>query len=125
MIACGATLARGRTHADATLGVAHTGPGGVSRELYTSVVDDEAVSVPEGSTILAACNAAGRLALGINMTISCLQPASGGVLHAEAVEAARSRKTATCTVRVTDDRQRLVALFQGTAYIKNTSFPEP
>ncbi len=44
----GATLARGRTHADATLVVAHTGPGGVSRELYKSVVDDEAVSVFQG-----------------------------------------------------------------------------
>ena len=75
------------------------------------------------TTFFAACNAAGRQAVGINMTISCLHPATAGVLHAEATEAARSRKTATCTVRITDDHQQLVALFQGTAFIKNAPFP--
>lgn len=75
------------------------------------------------TTFFAACNAAGQLALGINMTISCLAPAKGGLLFAEATEAGRTRKTVTCTVRVTDDRQQLVALFQGTAYIKREPFP--
>jgi hypothetical protein len=28
-----------------------------------------------------------------------------------------------CTVRVTNDAEELVALFQGTAYIKNEPFP--
>lgn len=77
------------------------------------------------TTFFAACNARGQLALGINMTISCLAPAESGALYAEATEAARSRKTATCTVRITDDRQQLVALFQGTAYVKGTPFPAP
>jgi len=44
----GATLVRGRTHADATLVVDHVGPGGTSRELYKSAVDDEATSVFQG-----------------------------------------------------------------------------
>ena len=44
----GATLAKGKTHADATLVVEHVGPGGVSRELYKSAVDDEATSVFQG-----------------------------------------------------------------------------
>jgi len=44
----GATLVRGRTHADATLAVTHAGPNGVSRELYKSAVDDEARSVFQG-----------------------------------------------------------------------------
>ncbi len=44
----GATLAKGRTHADATLVVEHTGPGATSRELYKSAVDDEATSVFQG-----------------------------------------------------------------------------
>lgn len=75
------------------------------------------------TTFFAACNAAGQLAVGINMTISCLEPAKSGILYAEATQVSRSRKTATCTVRITDDGQRLVALFQGTAYIKGTPFP--
>ncbi|WP_333823375.1 Fe-S cluster assembly protein SufD [Pinisolibacter sp.] len=44
----GATLAKGRTHADATLVVEHVGPGATSRELYKSAVDDEATSVFQG-----------------------------------------------------------------------------
>jgi len=44
----GATLAKGRTHADATLVVEHAAPGSTSRELYKSAVDDEAVSVFQG-----------------------------------------------------------------------------
>lgn len=44
----GATLVRGRTHADATLVVEHAGPGSVSRELYKSAVDGEAKSVFQG-----------------------------------------------------------------------------
>ncbi len=44
----GATLARGRTHADATLYVEHLGHDAVSRELYKSAVDGEARSVFQG-----------------------------------------------------------------------------
>ncbi len=44
----GATLVRGRTHADATLVVEHVGRNSVSRELYKSAVDDEASSVFQG-----------------------------------------------------------------------------
>lgn len=44
----GATLVKGRTHADATLVVEHAGPNSVSRELYKSAVDDEASSVFQG-----------------------------------------------------------------------------
>ena len=35
----------------------------------------------------------------------------------------RSRRISTCTVRVLDESERLVALFQGTAYIKDEPFP--
>ncbi|TBW38460.1 Fe-S cluster assembly protein SufD [Siculibacillus lacustris] len=44
----GATLVRGRAHADATLVVDHVGEDAVSRELYKSAVDDEARSVFQG-----------------------------------------------------------------------------
>ncbi|MDK9694887.1 MAG: Fe-S cluster assembly protein SufD [Siculibacillus sp.] len=49
----GVTLAKGGTHADATLVVEHVGPGGTSRELYKSAVDDEATSVFQGRITVA------------------------------------------------------------------------
>jgi acyl-CoA thioesterase len=52
-----------------------------------------------------------------------LKPTRSGALHAEAREISRSRKLSVCTVRVTDDAAELVALFQGTAYIKDEPFP--
>lgn len=70
-----------------------------------------------------ACNAAGKLAVGVTMSISCVQATRTGTLNAEAVEIARSRRISTCSVRVTDDRGELVAMFQGTAYIKDAPFP--
>jgi acyl-CoA thioesterase len=70
-----------------------------------------------------ACNAAGFLAVGLNMNISCLKAVSSGTLVAEASELARSSRISTCTVRVTDESGDLIALFQGTAYIKGSPFP--
>lgn len=67
-----------------------------------------------------ASNSAGPLALGLNMNISCLKAVNRGTLTAEATEVARSKRISTCTVRVTDETGDLVALFQGTAYIKNS-----
>ena len=70
-----------------------------------------------------ACNAAGKLAVGVTMSISCVQATQSGTLVAEAVEISRSRRISTCTVRVVNDREELVAMFQGTAYIKDAPFP--
>jgi acyl-CoA thioesterase len=70
-----------------------------------------------------ACNAAGKLAVGVTMNISCVQATQSGTLTAEAVEIARSRRISTCSVRVVNDRDELVAIFQGTAYIKDAPFP--
>lgn len=70
-----------------------------------------------------ACNSAGTLAVGLNMNISCLKAVSEGVLQAEATEVSRTRRISTCMVRVTDEQGDLVALFQGTAYVKNNPFP--
>lgn len=75
------------------------------------------------SAFFAAANAHGRVALGTNMTLSCLRPAVEGPLEAEASEVSRSRRLSTCSVRVTDATGALVALFQGTAYVKDEPFP--
>ena len=70
-----------------------------------------------------ACNSAGKVAVAVNTNLSFLKATRSGTLHAEASEVARSRKISTCTVRVTDNSGQLIALFQGTAYIKDEPFP--
>jgi acyl-CoA thioesterase len=75
------------------------------------------------TAFFAAVNSHGRIAVGTNMTLACLRPAGDGPLEAEATEVSRSRRLSTCSVRVTDAAGELVALFQGTAYIKDAAFP--
>ncbi len=70
-----------------------------------------------------ACNSGGKVAVAVSTNLSFLRATWTGSLHAEASEVARSRKISTCTVRVTDKAGELVALFQGTAYIKDEPFP--
>ena len=70
-----------------------------------------------------ACNSAGRVAVAVSTNLSFLKPTRSGTLRAEATEVSRSKRISTCTVRVTDEADELVALFQGTAYIKDEPFP--
>lgn len=71
----------------------------------------------------AAVNSHGTLAVAINVSISYLRPPEGARLHAEASEIHRSRTLASCTVRITDDEQHLVGIFQGIAYRKTEPIP--
>ena len=71
----------------------------------------------------AACNAAGQAAVAVAMNLSCLKPTTAGVLVAEAVEISRSRRISVCTVRVVNQDDALVALFQGTASIRDDRLP--
>lgn len=71
----------------------------------------------------AAVKTGGKVAPAISTTLSFLKATRSGTLYAEATEISRSRKLSVCTVRVTNDAGELVALFQGTAYIKDEPFP--
>ena len=71
----------------------------------------------------AAAKTGGKVAVGVNTSLSFLKATRSGTLYAEATEISRSRKLSVCTVRVTNDAGELVALFQGTAYIKDEPFP--
>jgi len=84
------------------------------------------VDVVHGGTIFTladfafavASNSHGTIALGINASISYLKAARGGELTAEAVEVARNTKLATYQINITDEKNDLIAVFQGTVYRK-------
>jgi acyl-CoA thioesterase len=69
----------------------------------------------------AASNAHGQVAVAINVNISFLTAARTGVLTAEAREVALNPKLGNYTVNVTDDKNNLIAIFQGLAYRKKES----
>ena len=69
----------------------------------------------------AAVHTRGKSAVAINTTISFMKAGRTDTLYAEAREVSRNRKLATYTVQVTDSMCEVLALFQGTAYIKTDS----
>lgn len=70
-----------------------------------------------------ASNSHGKLALGINVSISYLKAARVGTLTAEAKEVSCNSKLATYTMEVRDAEGDLVALAQGTVFRKDTPLP--
>jgi acyl-CoA thioesterase len=83
------------------------------------VVQGGAVFTLADLTFAVACNSHGTLALAVDVTISFLRPTRSGILVAEAFEVARSRRLSRCEVRVADDAGEPVALFHGTAFVKD------
>jgi acyl-CoA thioesterase len=57
----------------------------------------------------------------INTTISFIKAGKTDTLYAEAKEVSRNRKLATYSVQVTDSTGEVLALFQGTVYIRAES----
>lgn len=55
--------------------------------------------------------------IGIETTVSFLKSVRTGMITAEAVEVARSRRFANCRVEVSDEKGRLLAVFSGRGYI--------
>lgn len=68
-----------------------------------------------------ASNSHGSLAVGINASVSFVKAVTKGTLYAEAIEQALNPKLATYQVKITDDADDVVALFQGTVYRKMES----
>jgi acyl-CoA thioesterase len=90
-----------------------------------------AVGVVHGAAIFSladlvfavASNSHGTVALGINVSISYMTAARGGTLVAEAEEVSINPKLATYLIRILDEEQTLIALFQGTVYRKREALP--
>jgi len=69
----------------------------------------------------AASNCGEEMVASINAAMSFVKATSSGVLTAEAREIARSSKLVTYEARVTGSDGAVVAVFQGTGYIKKHS----
>lgn len=74
-----------------------------------------------------AANAHGNVAVAVNANISYLKAAGEETrtLFAEATEESRNFKLASYSVRVTDDRGALIAIFQGMVYRRKEKLFEP
>lgn len=66
----------------------------------------------------AAANSHGYISVAINASISYMKAGKGEWLMAEAQEVSKNPRLSSYTVRVTDEENDLVAIFQGMAYIK-------
>jgi acyl-CoA thioesterase len=70
------------------------------------------------------CNAHGTVAVALNMTVTYhLPPDQNSTLRAESKEIHRSRKTGTYEIKVTDDKDRLIASCMALAYRKSEKLP--
>ena len=70
-----------------------------------------------------ACNAAGKVALGIVSSINYMSAGKTGPLTAEAKELHRSHKLGHYEVRVFDGNDVLMAVCRATAYFRGDSLP--
>ena len=64
----------------------------------------------------AASNSHGVLAVAVQANITYLQAPRTKILYAEAREVSRTTRLATYSIRVTEEADSLVAMFQGTVY---------
>ncbi len=69
-------------------------------------------------TFSIAANSHGRYCVSLNATISYVKAAINGTLFAEAKELSLNNKVGTYDVKITDEKNELIATFTGLAYRK-------
>jgi acyl-CoA thioesterase len=71
-----------------------------------------------------AANSHGNVAVALNMTVTYMAaPSPGARLRAEAKELNLTRRTATYDIKVTDEKQMLIAACQALVYRKESTLP--
>ena len=83
------------------------------------VVQGGAVFTLADFAFAVASNSHGTVAVALDVSITFARAARTGVLTAEAREESVSRRVSVCSVRVTDAKGEVVALFRGTAFRKD------
>ncbi|MCD6532766.1 MAG: hotdog fold thioesterase [Deltaproteobacteria bacterium] len=104
-------------------------PGYAKAELIISDKHLNGVDITHGGAIFTladlafavASNSHGTVAVGVSATISYLKATNRGTLTAEAKEVAINPKLATYQVEVRNEKNELIAIFQGTVYRKKVS----
>lgn len=86
-----------------------------------NVVQGGAIFTLADLAFAVASNSHGKVALSVNVHISYLQSVSSGVLYAAASEVGTPGKLGVYDVVVTDDRDQIIAKFNGMVYRKNQS----
>lgn len=82
------------------------------------IVHGGAIFALADTTFAAASNSREGTAVGTNVSISYCNAAQKGMIRAKAKEISLNRKLATYLVEVTDEKENVIALFQGTVYRK-------
>jgi acyl-CoA thioesterase len=103
-------------------------PGFGQAEMTVEPRHMNAVGIMQGGAVFTladlafalASNSHGVLAVACQVDITYFKAVTSGKLTATAEEISRSKKLSTCLIRVTHERDGLVALFKGVAYIKGT-----
>ncbi len=70
-----------------------------------------------------ASNSHGQLALAINVNISFLTSKTSGILYATATEVGEPKRLGAYDVLITDEKDEVVARFNGMVYRKNKNLP--
>ena len=89
-----------------------------------NVVQGGAIFTLADLAFAVAANSHGQLALAINVNISFLKAASGGILYAVATEVTEPGRLGAYDVLVTDDEGEIIARFNGMVYRKNKQIHE-
>lgn len=77
------------------------------------------------SCLAFASNSYGQHAVSIETSINHLQPVfEGDTLTAESAETSRTRKTGLYLVKITNQKDELVALFKGMVYVKDKAWAD-
>ena len=107
-------------------------PGHAIVEMTPSEALDNIFGMAHGGAIFSlideafqvSCNAHGTLAVALNMTVTYhLPPEKNRTLRAESKEIHRSTRTGSYEIKVTDDRDRLIASCMALAYRKTERLP--
>lgn len=88
-----------------------------------NVVQGGAIFTLADLAFAVASNSHGQLALAININISFLKGKSSGTLYAEATEVDRPKRLGAYDVLITDEKNEIIARFNGMVYRKNEKFP--
>ena len=87
------------------------------------IVQGGAIFTLADFTFAAASNSHGTVAVGISANIFYVKATSSGTLYAEGKEISKNPKLATYLIHVTDDKNEVVAIFQGMVYRKKDPLP--